>query len=371
MNNPHNFSSKRDLTFFVVVITLATIGIINLYSATLNDPHQAVRELWKSQLLYGCVGICFSVLISFINYELFVRAAYYLYALMLGLLITVDIVGHASMGGQRWINLGFMRFQPSEVAKLFLVFTLARYFSDRGKYDGFLIRHLFAPTLLVAVPALLTIAQPDLGTGLLMVGIYTAIVLLMRIRLKSVLIALGIVVVCLGPIYQFGLKPYQKKRIEVFIDPFKDPRGAGYNSIQSIIAVGSGGIFGKGYTKGTQTQLHYLPEQHTDFAYPVFAEEHGFLGSVLLISLYFVLIFRGLKVAAEAKDPQGSIIAVGITAILFWHVFINIGMTTGILPIVGIPLPFLSYGGSSLMTFLICYGILTNISNRRFIFNEI
>jgi rod shape determining protein RodA len=215
---------------------------------------------------------------------------------------------------------------------------------------------------------MLIMLQPDLGTALILLLTFGTMMMFLKIQPKT-LIVLGIcAAITLPAVYQFGLKPYQKQRLVTFIDPMADPKGSGYNSIQSMIAVGSGQIFGKGYKKGTQSQLNFLPEHHTDFIFSVFSEEWGFAGCMLLVACYLVFLMNGLSVAYQSHDKFGILLAIGIITIFFWHIFVNMGMVMGLLPIVGVPLPFLSYGGSSLVTSIIGVAILTNIANKKFMF---
>ena len=210
--------------------------------------------------------------------------------------------------------------------------------------------------------------QPDLGTALIILATFGSMMLFLKIKPKTLAI-LGLCAATALPIvYKFGLKPYQRQRIVSFIDPMSDPKGSGYNSIQSMIAVGSGQLFGKGYKQGTQSQLNFLPEHHTDFIFSVFSEEHGFMGCVILIALYLIFLLNGLSVAYQSHDKFGVLLALGIMTIFFWHIFINMGMVMGLLPIVGVPLPFMSYGGSSLITSILGVAILTNIANKKFMF---
>jgi len=247
-----------------------------------------------------------------------------------------------------------------------MILSLARYFSSHGAGGGYGIRELLVPAVIVLIPFLLIICQPDLGTALMMLIIFLSMVLFVGVRLKDLLIA-GVAGLLMIPLAWHFLKDYQKDRIMTFFDPERDPLGAGYHIIQSMIAVGSGGFLGKGFLKGTQTQLKFLPEQQTDFVFSVFAEEWGFAGGIVLIILFLSLILWGLKIAQNSRDLPGTLIAYGVTIMIFWGVFINIGMVLGILPVVGIPLPFLSYGGSSIVVLMISIGLLINISMRRFI----
>jgi rod shape determining protein RodA len=262
--------------------------------------------------------------------------------------------------------LGGFFFQPSELVKLSIIIVLAKYFDDHIIERSYKLRELYIPFLIVVIPFLLILKQPDLGTALILIFLILSITFFIGIEWKSVLIACtgGII---LMPMSWLILKDYQKERIMTFFNPENDPLGAGYHILQSIIAVGSGGIFGKGYMKGTQTQLKFLPVQQTDFVFSVFAEEWGFIGGVILVVMFLILILWCLKIALHSRDLLGMLIAFGITMLVFWEVFINVGMVLGMLPVVGIPLPFLSYGGSSMVVLMAAMGLLLNVSMRRFI----
>jgi rod shape determining protein RodA len=261
--------------------------------------------------------------------------------------------------------IGPVSFQPSEFLKIAVILALAHYYSRDAKTRGFTLRELVRPLMIIMLPVLLIGMQPDLGTAGLVVLIAGSITVFVKIERRSFayLIASGAVMV---PLIWFFLKEYQKRRILVFLDPDRDPLGAGYHIIQSKIAIGSGMLSGKGYLKGTQNALSFLPEEHTDFIFSVLAEEWGVLGSITLILLFLILILWGLNVAHGCREPFGTIVAVGVTAMIFWQTFINIGMAMGLFPVVGVPLPFVSYGGSSVLTTAISIGLLLNVSMRRF-----
>jgi rod shape determining protein RodA len=285
------------------------------------------------------------------------------------LLILVLVMGDVGMGAQRWLNFGPLRMQPSEFMKLGLVLALARYFSRVSPERELVLSDLFIPSIIVFIPAILVIIQPDLGTGLLLVLIYALILFYKRLKWRTI-ISLVLVSMIGGVLmYNFGLRDYQRKRILTFIDPYADAKGSGYNAIQSEIAIGSGRLFGKGFKNSSQASLQYLPENHTDFVFSIFNEEHGFFGSVFLIILYLVLFIRLIWLASSVQRFFDSVVVIGIMAIFFFHTFINMSMVSGLMPIVGIPLPMMSYGGSSMMTYGVCIGIVTSISNSRNFFN--
>jgi rod shape determining protein RodA len=279
------------------------------------------------------------------------------------------VIGRTTSGSQRWLPLGFISFQPSELAKIGLILVMARFFTEKELAQGYSLRDLAIPFLLLALPALLVFKQPDLGTVVLLGFIFLSILIFMGVRARAWL-TLGAACAIAAPIFWFFLKDYQKTRLRVFLDPELDPLKTGYHITQSKIAVGSGGFWGKGFLKGTQSQLHFLPEQHTDFVFSVWAEEWGFVGSFVLLFLLLFLVSRGLKIASNSKDRGGAVLAIGVSAMIFWQAFINIGMVVGIVPVVGVPLPLFSYGGTSLVTTLIGIGILMNVSMRRFMLNR-
>jgi rod shape determining protein RodA len=269
-------------------------------------------------------------------------------------------------GAKRWLLLGPVSIQPSELAKIAVIIMLARYYSKDASTRGFSLRELVRPFIITLVPFALILKQPDLGTAGLIVLIALSITVFVKIERRS-FICLLISFAAVVPLIWFFLKDYQKQRLLVFLDPDRDPLGAGYHIIQSKIAIGSGMISGKGFLKGTQNTLSFLPEEHTDFIFSVLAEEWGFIGSVVIVLLFLMLIFWGLNIAQSCREPFGIILAVGITSMIFWQVVINVGMTMGLMPVVGVPLPFISYGGSSVLTTAISLGLLMNVSMRRFL----
>jgi rod shape determining protein RodA len=278
------------------------------------------------------------------------------------------VKGRYVMGARRWLTIGPVNFQPSELAKLAVALALARWFhgdAERRK-DGYRLRDLLIPLAITFVPAVLILKQPDLGTALVVLAVGFTQILFARVRWKTLAILVGVAVVGAAFVYPH-LKPYQKKRVETFLDPKADALGAGYHATQSMIAVGSGQGLGKGWGQGTQTYLSFLPEQHTDFIFSVWAEEHGFVGCLLLLALYFALVTSAVDISGNARDRFGHFLAVGLTGMLFWQVFINIGMVIGLLPVVGVTLPLLSYGGSSVIVIYTGIGLLANVSMRRFV----
>ena len=353
-----------DWTLLAFVLCVCAMGIMNIYSTGFSAEGQA--PFYLKQIQWLILGLIFMTIIFFMDYRVIVQYAYVIYALGIVLLILVFFIGSSSHGAQRWLGGGFFAVQPSELMKVIIIITLARYFDDHKSNEPYKLKELFIPVLIVAVPFLLILKQPDLGTALILVIIFASIVFFMGVDKKSLIFSVvgGLILL---PIAWHLLKDYQKDRLITFLSPEKDPLGSGYHIIQSMIAVGSGEIFGKGFLSGSQTQLKFLPEQQTDFVFSVFAEEWGFVGGVILIGLFAVIIFWGLKIALQARDLLGTIIAFGLTAFISWEFFINIGMVLGILPVVGIPLPFFSYGGSAMLTLMTAVGLLINVSARRFI----
>ncbi len=351
----------------LLLLLLAGISILNLYSATYAIRDVGGSRIVMKQFYWFLIG--FSVLLVMItfNYYYLERLAYPAYFFTVALLIMVLLVGKVMSGSQRWLSLGPLVFQPSELAKISMVLVLAKFFSDRGGSEEYRLRDLWQPFILILVPCGLILKEPDLGTALFLAMVSFSVILIVKVNRKSLLIFLGFCLLA-APVVWFGMKDYQQRRILTFLRPDTEPLGAGYHINQSKIAIGSGQFWGKGYLQGTQTRLHFLPEQHTDFAFSVLAEEWGLVGVTALLLLYLFLILWGLNIAKGSKDRFGAILAVGIVAVVFWQVVINVGMVTGLLPVVGIPLLLFSYGGSSLISTMAAMGLLMNISMRRFMF---
>lgn len=356
-----------DWILLLLLLVVAAISILNLYSATYPIRDEGGSQIFVRQIYWFIVGFFVFLLMTTFNYYALERLAYPIYFFSVALLILVLVVGKITAGSQRWLDLGPVSFQPSELAKISILMVFSKFFSEKGWYQEYRLRDLWQPFLLVGIPTALILKEPDLGTALLLIVVSFSIILFVKVNLKSlsILVATSLAVT---PFIWSCLKEYQRMRILTFLRPEMDPLGAGYHINQSKIAIGSGLFWGKGFLKGTQTRLHFLPEQHTDFAFSVLAEEWGFAGSVLLLLLYLLLILWGLNIAKNSKDKFGSLLAVGIVAIVFWQVAINVGMVTGLLPVVGNPLVLFSYGGSSLISTMAALGLLMNISMRRFMF---
>ncbi|MBW1727297.1 MAG: rod shape-determining protein RodA [Deltaproteobacteria bacterium] len=349
------------LTFLI-----GLFGLITLYSAVISATPTPEKTLYFKQIIWYGIGMTGMVLCFLINYKSLYRWSPAIYAVCIVLLIYVLMMGKYVGGARRWLILGPISIQPSELVKIAVIISLARYYSKFADTRGFSLRGLLTPLILTAIPFILIVRQPDLGTAMVVVLIAGFMTVFVKIERRSLLYLITSCTIT-GPLIWFLLKGYQKERILTFINPNRDPLGAGYHIIQSKIAIGSGMIFGKGFLKGTQNALSFLPEQHTDFIFSVLAEEWGFVGSVVILSLFLLLIIWGLNIAHRCRDPFGTILAVGVTAMMFWQVFINVGMAMGLMPIVGVTLPFISYGGSSIVSIMICVGLLMSISMRRFL----
>jgi rod shape determining protein RodA len=358
-----------DWITFLIVMSLAIIGVITIYSAT--RPPLGVGEhpdFYLKQVLWLIISTGVLFVVVSLDYIWLYRISYPLYGLGLVLLLIVLFGGRTSMGAQRWLSIGLISFQPSEFFRIFFIIVFSSYLTNMGRnsFDKISIKSLFMFGIL---PLILLIKQPDLGTAILLMSLFAVLSLSKGISKKiiTVIVIIGLISIpFLGHIFWEGLKDYQKNRLVAFIDPDVDPAGIGYHINQSKISVGSGGFFGKGYLKGTQGPLRFLPEKHTDFIFSVFAEEWGFAGSIMLLGIYLMLFLRGLDTAMKAKDEFGRLTAIGITAMFFIYFCVNIGMALGIMPVVGVPLPFVSYGGTALLSNFIAAGILINIRTRRF-----
>jgi len=354
----------RDFDWWLLLIALllAACGLVLIHSATGGED----RWLYvRKQMVWLALGFVGLGLLAYLDYGRLARWHAPIYGVTLLLLFTVAALGHTVMGATRWLNLGGFRLQPSEFAKLGLIITLAALFARR--YD----ERTHAATLLwslahLAVPVLLVFLQPDLGTALVLLALWLGMSLAAGMRRVHLAAVMGMIVVLSAGIWQTGLiKPYQRARLASFINPNADPLGAGYHINQSRTAIGSGGLFGLGLHRGHQSQLHYIPEQRTDFIFTVVGEEAGFAGSAVLLGIYLLLIWRLLRIALHAKDELGLIITAGVATMLAFQVLVNVGMTLGVMPITGVPLPFLSYGGSSLLTSFMALGLVLSVSMRQ------
>jgi len=362
---------RRLLTHFewllpLLSLAVSALGVMTVYSATHAPGAEGWSPLAFRQLAWLAASFAVMLGVLLFDYRRLDRSAYFVYLLVLLAVLAVPILGRIGGGSRRWIRVGPASIQPSEFMKLALVLVLSRHFSRTpGARLG--LRELVVPLVLTAFPAAAILAQPDLGTVAVLGVVSVTMFVLGGVQLRW-LAAVTAPVTVLAPLLWGHLKTYQQRRVLTFLNPDLDPLGAGYHVIQSKIAVGSGLVWGKGFLRGTQNHLNFLPEQHTDFIFSVFAEEWGFVGAIVLMALYLGLVMRGLVVASRARDRFGVLLALGVMAIVFWQVVINVGMTTGMLPVVGIPLPFFSYGGSSLLCLLAGIGLVMNVSMRRFFF---
>ncbi len=359
--------SHFDWPLFLLTLGLVLAGVVTIYSANYDIAEQHAGSLPSRQLLWLGLGGVAMFAATALDYHYVDRLAYPFFGVMLLLLLLVLIIGHSGGGSQRWINLGFFRLQPSEPAKVAIVLMMAKYLQSEEPRGGYFLRELWVPFCLVAPLIILTLVQPDLGTAIILGLVFLSMLLMGGLRLKSFCYLAAAGLAFLPIAWQF-LRPYQRQRVLTFLDPNRDPLGAGYHVIQSQIAIGSGEVFGKGYLRGTQNRLDFLPAQHTDFIFAVFSEEWGLVGCGLLLACYFVLIFYGIKLVERAKDRLGALLVFGMLSIILWHVIINVAMVAGVLPVVGVPLPLFSYGGSSLATMMFAIGIMINVSMRRYIF---
>ncbi|MCW8891809.1 MAG: rod shape-determining protein RodA [Deltaproteobacteria bacterium] len=354
-----------DWVLLLTVLLLAGLGILNLFSATAS--WQSGTPLYMKQLVWLGGGVGIALTICLFDYRHLEYFAIHIYLISVAMLVFVLTMGKTTMGATRWIDLGFFNLQPSEVIKIAIILLFARIFSKSAGPFGYGFLELWKPALWLIIPVVLILRQPDLGTTIMVLFIAVTMLLFAGLKRGTVVI-LSFISILTAILAWFGLHNYQRARLRTFLNPEADPLGSGYHIIQSKIAVGSGGLFGKGFLQGTQSQLSFLPERHTDFAFSVFAEEWGFAGSLILLALYLFLIIWGLYVARRAVDRFGLFLAVGVTAMIFWHIVVNLGMVIGLLPVVGVPLPLFSYGGTSMVTTMIGVGLLMNVSMRRFMF---
>lgn len=348
---------KLDWHLILAIFLLFFAGIIMLYSAAGGNfkpwaYRQAVYFFMFLPIMFG---------IAVVDTDKWFRFSYLIYALALFLLIMVAVKGYRSMGAVRWIRLGTINLQPSEIMKLCLVLALARYFENLDLDDIKKMKFIFVPIFLIFTPVILIIKQPDLGTAIIVLAIGISLLFLTGIQMWKFNFAGIAGLIGIPFVWKFIMHDYQKKRIMTFINPESDPLGSGYNIMQSKIAIGSGGFLGKGYLKGTQGQLDFLPEKQTDFIFTMLAEEFGFLGSATLIIICVYILYKGIKIGFNSKTHYGRMVVLGIMIMFFLHMFINMAMVMGLIPVVGAPLPFVSYGGTITATMLISFGFLLNV----------
>jgi rod shape determining protein RodA len=345
----------------VLVLLICSLGVLEIYSATLNTKFMGVH-LKQVYWILGGVGLMFVV--SFFNYQALLERVPLLYLISIGSLLAVMLFGKTYLGARRWVQLGSFHFQPSEWVKLVLILAMAKYFAETKSECT--AQDIVKAGALVGVPMLIVLRQPDLGTALTYLPIAIMGLFLggMKARHALVIVVMGVL---LAPVAWHVLKPYQRDRLTSFREPEADSQGRGYQVLQSLTAVGSGGIFGKGTTHGSQTQGQFLPVPHTDFIFAAFAEEHGFLGAMGVLLLYFMVLMRLVQNAQTAPDRAGAFVVMGVVAVLAFHVLVNVGMVVGFMPVTGIPLPLMSYGGSSVLFMFLALGIVMNIRMRRFV----
>jgi rod shape determining protein RodA len=358
--------SLRDLdwTLLLIALLICGFGVLQIYSATIDT---AYHSAWWKQIIFIFGGLILLWSALAVDYHSLMHNVHIMYVASVILLLGTLAAGDKVFGSKRWIPLpGGFRFQISEFVKLVIILLVARFLTDLKK-DELETREMLMLAGLVLVPTALVLKQPDLGTSLTYLAVLIAGCFLAGLRWKYVAVIAIVTVLVLPVTWQHFLKDYQKARLVSFMDPDRDPQGTGYQLIQSQIAVGAGGMFGKGVSKGTQTQLRFLPVPHTDFIFSAFAEEHGFVGVVLVLSLYFVMIMRIVQNAQTAPDRAGMYICMGVAALLLFHMLVNVGMVVGRMPVTGIPLPFMSAGGSSIWSNFLMLGLVNNVRLRRFV----
>ena len=355
-----------DRVFLATTLLLLGVGLLSLYSAAFQKTQMTGILFLQRQLIWAGLGCALALLLLVVDYHLWLEWSYLFYVLMLVLLVLVLVMGTMRGGAQRWLSIGGLTIQPSEFAKLTTILAVARYLGHRPPVTGRWWTVLGAGVLL-GVPMALILKQPNLGTASVFAFAGMAMLLVWGIPLRGLMIVLGMALLAV-PLLWFFLEDYQRSRLLVFMNPNLDPLGAGYTVIQSRIAMGSGQLWGKGWLSGTQNQLNFLPERHTDFIFSVVGEEWGILGTSFCLGLYFLLFQRGFIIAQQTRDPFGRLLIVGLIAMLASHAIVNMGMVLGLMPVVGLPLPFMSYGGSWLMTCLVSIGIILSVAVRRPVF---
>lgn len=346
-----------DIPLLIALVTLAAVGMVILYSASGQDTDLLIRQSVRLGLAFVVMFILAQIPPHYIEYW-----APWMFSAGLALLVGVLLFGDVGKGAQRWLDLGFFRFQPSELMKLAVPIMIAWYLSEHPLPPN--KQQLAIGSLIIIVPVLLIAKQPDLGTSILIAGAGVFVLLLAGMRWRYI-IGAGLIAAACAPLLWYLLKDYQRSRVLTFLNPERDPLGSGYHIIQSKIAIGSGGLYGKGWLNGSQAQLEFLPERSTDFIFAVFAEEFGLIGIILLLSLYIFIVVRGLYIATQAQDTFNRLVAGSLTLTFFVYTFVNIGMVIGILPVVGLPLPLVSYGGTSMVTVMAGFGVIMSIHTHR------
>lgn len=362
------FIGNIDWQLISIMLLLCFVGLGMQLSAG-YDPELGMSPPMKRQAISMAAGLLAFIVCMLFRTTFWHRVSYPLFTVGCVMLFLILFNGVVAGGSRRWLDLGGVRLQPSEFMKLGVILALARVFSREGApRNGYTLSTMMFPAMVLAIPAVLILVEPDLGTSLCFILIGGSMMLLAGVRGSTAIrLVIAGVALCI-PVWLFVMKDYQKQRVLTFLSPEQDPLGTGYHAIQSKIAVGSGAVTGKGFLEGTQTQLRFLPEQTTDFIFSVLAEEWGFVGSICTLALYGWLIFRLLKIAGRCSERYSAFVTFGVASLIFWHTIINIGMVIGVLPVVGLTLTFLSYGGSSVVTLMAALGIVAGISGRRFLF---
>ena len=344
----------------LLIAALSGIGFAMLYSAANGN-----LQPWASrQMTRFAIALVPMIAVGLIDVRYWFRSAYWIYGGSLLLIIAVDLLGTAGLGAQRWVDLGFIQLQPSEIMKIALVLALARYFHSLSAEDAGRLGRLVVPALMVVVPAALVLKQPDLGTAMMLLASGAVLFYLGGVRLW-VFAAGTLATAAAAPLAWFMLRDYQRTRLSTFLDPDRDPLGAGYHILQSKIALGSGGVFGKGFLLGTQSHLSFLPEKQTDFIFTMLAEEFGLVGGLTLLTLYVLVISYAFAIALRSRSQFGRLLGLGIAVTFFLYAFINTAMVMGVIPVVGVPLPLISYGGSAMLTVMFGFGLVMNIGIHR------
>lgn len=359
------FWKNFDWVLFGIMTLLIIVGLIVIYSTSFKATSLDSSSEAVHQGIFAIIGLVGLVMVSRVDYRMWGKMVNWLYGGSILMLVGVEMLARPVLGAKRWIDLGFFQFQPSELMKLALIIVLAKLYAEN--YDQLeRPKFFFISLAYLAVPVILTFKEPDLGSTLVLVVIWLGMTLVSRVR-KLYLMGVAVAAVALAPVGYALLKPFQQARLATFLDPTADPLHTGYNVVQSTITVGSGQLFGRGLAAGSQTQLNFLPSlaQHTDFIFAVLSEKMGFVGSGLVVLLFGGLLIRGLVIANRAQDRFGMFIATGVVSMLLFHFFINVGMNIGIAPVTGIPLPFVSYGGTSLIVAMLAIGLLESIAIRR------
>lgn len=353
---------NMDKPLLIATLLLAMIGVMVLYATTVKAAGITTDVDARNQLIFAILGIVGLGAVAAIDYRLWLRLTGIAYIASVILLIIVDVAGQTALGATRWINLGFFQFQPSELVKIVLILVLAKLLSqnyDRLEQPKYLLQSI----LYTGLPVMLVLAQPDLGTALVLMAIWLMMTIVSPVP-KGYVLALIVAGLLMVPVGLQFLQPYQRDRLTTFINPAADPLGRGFNVVQASIAVGSGQMFGRGLAAGSQSQLNFLPSQHTDFIFAVLAEKLGFVGAILILALFTLLIARMIIVAHSSRDRFGMFLCIGIATMLLFHILVNVGMNIGIMPVTGIPLPFISYGGTSLIVALGAVGLVQSVAVR-------